>query len=57
MEEGEILAVLYASDPKKLTDAVKYLETVYQYSDDPVTPMKEIIAYVTKDGIKRMDER
>lgn len=57
VEEGEILAVLYASDPEKLTEAVKYLETVYQYSDDPVTPMKEIIAYVTKDGIKRMDAR
>lgn len=57
VEKGEILAVLYASDPEKLTEAVKYLETVYQYSDDPVTPMKEIIAYVTKDGIKRMDAR
>lgn len=54
VEKGEILAVLYASDQSKLAEAVKYLETAYQYSDKPVTPMKEIIAYVTKDGIKRM---
>lgn len=57
VKKGEVLAALYASDPNKLAEAVKYLETAYQYSNEPVTLTKEIIAYVTKDGIQRMDTK
>ena len=46
-----MLARLYASDEEKLNQAVQYLKTAYEYSDTPVEPMKEIIAYVTKDGV------
>lgn len=51
VKQGEVLARLYASDEEKLNQAVQYLKTAYEYSDTPVEPMKEIIAYVTKDGV------
>lgn len=51
IKQGEVLARLYASDEEKLNQAVQYLKTAYEYSDTPVEPMKEIIAYVTKDGV------
>ena len=50
-KQGEVLARLYASDEEKLNQAVQYLNTAYEYSDTPVEPLKEIIAYVTKDGV------
>lgn len=53
VEKGEVLAELYASDQEKLKDAVKYLETAYQYSDAAVTPMEEIIGYVTRDYVQQ----
>ena len=53
--KGEVLASLYASDEAKLDQAVNYLETAYQYSDIKVKPKNEILAYVTKDGVKRLD--
>ena len=53
MEKGEVLAELYASDQEKLKDAVKYLKTAYQYSDAAVTPMEEIIGYVTRDYVQQ----
>ena len=53
VEKGEVLAELYASDQEKLKDAVKYLKTAYQYSDAAVTPMEEIIGYVTRDYVQQ----
>ena len=53
VEKGEVLAELYASDQEKLKDAVKYLKTAYQYSDAAVTPMEEIIGYVTRDCVQQ----
>lgn len=55
VRKGEVLATLYASDEAKLDQAVNYLETAYQYSDIKVNPKNEILAYVTKDGVKRLD--
>ncbi len=57
VKQGEVLATLYASDQSKLKEAALYLQKAYQYSDTKVTPMREIIAYVTKDGVKRMDQQ
>lgn len=55
VKKGEVLATLYASDEEKLNQAVNYLETAYQYSDTKVDTMDEILAYVTKDGVERLD--
>ncbi len=55
VRKGEVLATLYASDEAKLDQAINYLETAYQYSDIKVKPKNEILAYVTKDGVKRLD--
>ena len=55
VRKGEVLATLYASDEAKLDQAVNYLEAAYQYSDIKVKPKNEILAYVTKDGVKRLD--
>ena len=53
VEKGQVLAELYASDQEKLKDAVKYLETAYQYSNVAVTPMEEIIGSVTRNCIQQ----
>ena len=54
VEEGKVLATLYASDENKLKDGVSCLEKVYTFGDERVEPLKPVIAYVSKDGVKRL---
>lgn len=55
VKAGETLAVLYSSDEKKLKEGVSCLEKAYTFGNRPVEVMKEIIAYVSKDGVEYKD--
>ena len=53
VEAGKVLASLYASDERKLQEGLGQMEQIYQFSSSHTDSMGEILAYVTKDGVKR----
>lgn len=55
VKKGEVIASLYSSNQQKLTEAVRYLGQGYQYSDKEPEKMKNIIAYVSKNGVEFSD--
>lgn len=55
VEEGTVLATLYASDQKKLQDGLLCLKSAYTFGKEAVNPMKSIIARVSKDGVTYLD--
>lgn len=54
VEAGKVLASLYASEEQKLQEGLGQMEQIYQFSSSRTEPMEEILAYVTKDGVKRL---
>lgn len=52
VKKGEVLAMLYSSDEKKLDSASDYLRTGYEFSEKEPVKQKSIIARVTKDGVQ-----
>ena len=52
VEAGEVLATLYASDEKKLREGAATLEGVYRFGSQEPETLREIIAYVSKEGVK-----
>lgn len=52
VEKDQVLATLYASDEKKLQEGLSYLKQAYTFGQEKIKPMKEILAYVTKDGVR-----
>lgn len=57
VEKGERLASLYASDEKKLQEGLKCLKQVYTFGKDKVEKLKPIIAYVSKDTVRYVNEK
>lgn len=57
VEKGERLASLYASDEKKLQEGLKCLKQAYTFGKNKVEKLKPIIAYVSKDKIKYVNEK
>lgn len=52
VEKDQVLATLYASDEKKLQEGLSYLKQAYTFGKEREQPMKEVLAYVTKDGVE-----
>lgn len=52
VKAGDVVATLYASDETKLQEGLSCLEKVYTFGQEAVKPMKSVIAYVSKDGVK-----
>ncbi len=53
VSEGDVLAVLYASDPARFDGAERIFLDSYRIGDAPALPKKLIYARVTKDGVER----
>lgn len=53
VKEGEVIAILYSSDEKKLDAAIEYLKKGYTYSEEAPKALKSVIASVSKNGVQR----
>lgn len=51
--KGDILATVYSSDESKAGAALEKIKAAYQISNHPGEIQKEILAYVTKNGVRR----
>lgn len=53
VKAGEVLASLYSSDKSRLKEGIDCLEKVYTFGQRTVEPIKSVIAYVSREGVKR----
>lgn len=51
VKAGEVLATLYASQEERLKEGVSCLEQAYTTGNRAVETMREVIAYVSRDGV------
>lgn len=54
VEAGQVLATLFASEEARLQEGLACMDQVYEFGASGVEPMKEILAYVTTDGVTDM---
>jgi pyrimidine-nucleoside phosphorylase len=54
VEKGEVLATLYSNDKEKIKTAEEYLQRAYTFSEKKPKLLKNIIAYVTKNGVEML---
>lgn len=55
VKAGEVLATLYASEEAKLKEGASYLEEAYTFGNRAVKAMREVLAYVSRDGVVYTD--
>ena len=55
VKAGDVLAVLYACDSKKLEAGEKILRSAYQISENPGTIHRHVLAYVSQKEVIRYE--
>lgn len=51
--KGDVLATVYSSEEAKAEAALEKVKTAYKISSNPGEPQKAVLAYVTKNGVRR----